>query len=365
VPRDSLALVYVGQKIFNDKSQKEYIKREIKSIGYKVVMEISKETFDSEILDLILSIFPRANILLAVSNDKSPLVGRVLSTLLGDNLSLKGEILMPSDPKDSSDFSYTVEYLHSNINVLSIKRGKKLPHILLKPPVKERYLLLLDNESDISMLKAKIYKNPLINLNFTVERYFELDVYSRKEILSFGHFLKKITLKAIKKDSILKAIIEYLSAKNMKITFAESCTGGALANRFISFSGASAIIDGSFVTYSNEIKSSWLGVNENTLIKFGAVSRECVYEMAEGARRKAKADIAIAISGIAGPGGAVEGKPVGTVYICIKSDSKEVIKRLNLDGDRVYIQQKSVDWAIYLLILAFGDDFFDFFSKRS
>jgi nicotinamide-nucleotide amidase len=176
--------------------------------------------------------------------------------------------------------------------------------------------------------------------------------------------IDKNLLEIAKKDSTIKNLIEYFSEEKKRLTFAESCTGGALVNRFISFPGSSNIIDGSLVTYSNRIKMEWLGVKAETLEKFGAVSSECVEEMAKGARERLKADISIAVSGIAGPSGAVEGKPVGTVFVAVNNGSKITTERLELKGSRNEIQKCSVDWAICLLILS-EKKFFDFFSKNS
>ena len=101
----------------------------------------------------------------------------------------------------------------------------------------------------------------------------------------------------------------------MKITFAESCTGGLLASSITRINGASAVFDGSLVTYANQIKEDWINVSPQTLITHGAVSEHTVVEMANGALDKSNADIVVAVSGVAGPTGGSEDKPVGTVNI--------------------------------------------------
>jgi len=144
-------------------------------------------------------------------------------------------------------------------------------------------------------------------------------------------------------------IIEILKAKKQSITFAESCTGGRIASAFTAISGASSVLNGSAVTYSNEIKSQWLGVKENTLINHGAVSHECVKEMLEGISKMAKADYAIAVSGIAGPTGGTIQKPVGTVYIGIKTPKDIIINCYLFKGDREDVQNQATGKSIEIL----------------
>jgi nicotinamide-nucleotide amidase len=144
-------------------------------------------------------------------------------------------------------------------------------------------------------------------------------------------------------------IIEILREKKETITFAESCTGGRIASKFTAISGASSVLNGSCVTYSNEIKSEWLGVKEKTLLKYGAVSKECVEEMLKGIIKLANANYAIAVSGIAGPTGGTEEKPVGTVYIGILNSTNIMVEKYLFKGDRESIQKQATDMAIDFL----------------
>ena len=144
-------------------------------------------------------------------------------------------------------------------------------------------------------------------------------------------------------------IINTLKEKNQTITFAESCTGGRIASAFTAISGASSVLNGSVVSYDNEIKSQWLGVKEQTLIEHGAVSKECVEEMLKGVLKMANADCAIAVSGIAGPTGGTDEKPVGTVYLGIQTTEKTIIELHLFKGDRELVQEQAKDTAIALL----------------
>ena len=143
-------------------------------------------------------------------------------------------------------------------------------------------------------------------------------------------------------------IIKTLKNKNQTITFAESCTGGRIASAFTAISGASSVLNGSVVSYANEIKSSWLGVKEETLIKHGAVSAACVEEMLKGVVKMADANHAIAVSGIAGPTGGTEEKPVGTVYLGVYIKGHLTVEHHLFLGDREAVQEQATDTAIEL-----------------
>ena len=143
-------------------------------------------------------------------------------------------------------------------------------------------------------------------------------------------------------------IINILKEKKQTITFAESCTGGRIASAFTAISGASSVLNGSVISYANEIKSQWLEVKEETLITYGAVSKECVEEMLKGIIKLASADCAIAVSGIAGPTGGTDMKPVGTVYIGIQIKGNIVVEHSLFKGGREAVQEQAKDTAIAL-----------------
>jgi nicotinamide-nucleotide amidase len=146
-------------------------------------------------------------------------------------------------------------------------------------------------------------------------------------------------------DNIEK-IIQKLTQQKQTISFAESCTGGRIAAVFTSVSGASVVLNGSVVTYSNEIKHQWLGVEVDVLEKYGAVSKECVSQMLGGIQKMAQSDYAIAVSGIAGPTGGTELKPVGTVYIGLLTPPNTEIFHCHFEGNREEVQERSTQFAI-------------------
>jgi len=135
-------------------------------------------------------------------------------------------------------------------------------------------------------------------------------------------------------DLLEKSIGDLLLERKLSIGTAESCTGGYLAHLITSVPGSSAYFKGSIIAYSNEIKENTLGVKNETLQQFGAVSEQTVTEMISGALSILKTDIAIAISGVAGPGGGSEEKPVGTVFIGIGDKNKTIVKKLSFTNHR-------------------------------
>ena len=140
-----------------------------------------------------------------------------------------------------------------------------------------------------------------------------------------------------------------LIEKGKTLAVAESCTGGRLADAFINYPGSSAYFMEGDVTYSNDAKMRCLGVRSETLDTVGAVSEECAKEMAEGCRRHAGTDYALSTTGYAGPDGGEPGKPVGTVFIALASETGTIVKRLNLFGNRDRIRHSAVLNALDLL----------------
>lgn len=131
-----------------------------------------------------------------------------------------------------------------------------------------------------------------------------------------------------------KELVCLLKERNMSITFAESCTGGLCAANITRVAGASSVFKGSAVTYCDEIKGSLIGVSKQTLEKYTVYSRECANEMSKGVKELLGAQIAIGITGIAGPSGATKNDPVGTVYVSLCSKEAHFCKRFVFDLDR-------------------------------
>ncbi|WP_339722890.1 nicotinamide-nucleotide amidohydrolase family protein [uncultured Paraglaciecola sp.] len=137
-----------------------------------------------------------------------------------------------------------------------------------------------------------------------------------------------------------------LAAKGWQISCAESCTGGGVGYAITSISGSSAWFKKGFITYSNDAKQQMLGVSEHTLNQYGAVSAQTVEEMAVGAATYAKAEVAVAISGIAGPDGGTPEKPVGTVWFGFFIDGQSSSQKLLIDGNRETVRIKAIEFAL-------------------
>lgn len=135
-------------------------------------------------------------------------------------------------------------------------------------------------------------------------------------------------------DSMENALVMHLRERGMTLACAESCTGGLIAKRITDLAGCSDVFLGGCVTYANEAKEKLIGVKHETLEGFGAVSEQTAREMAKGVRLALGADVGIATTGIAGPGGGTPDKPVGTVYIAVSTEEGEWVKLLNLSPKR-------------------------------
>ena len=145
-----------------------------------------------------------------------------------------------------------------------------------------------------------------------------------------------------------KRVIEKLRERGLLLATAESCTGGLCAKRLTDVAGASQVFCGGVVSYTNDVKMRLLGVKEETLAQFGAVSGETAREMAEGARQATDADVAVSVTGVAGPSSDEMGNVVGTVFIAFSSEQETVSEKLQLSGDREKIREQSVNAMLWL-----------------
>ena len=148
----------------------------------------------------------------------------------------------------------------------------------------------------------------------------------------------------------MNSIVKKLNKKRLKISFAESCTGGLLASEITSVSGASKVFGLGLVTYSNQAKISVLKVNKNIIEKYGAVSPECCEAMVKNLAKISKAQINVSITGIAGPNGGTKTKPVGLVYIGVKNKNKILItKNIFKQKSRKAIQNSTVKRTLEII----------------
>ena len=150
--------------------------------------------------------------------------------------------------------------------------------------------------------------------------------------------------------NLANKLVKKLIQKKLKISFAESCTGGMLSSTITSISGSSKVFNLGLVTYSNKVKIDILKVPKKIISKYGAVSSECCLSMVKNLSKISKADISVSITGIAGPNGGTKLKPVGLVYIGIKNRNKIIIKEnLFKNQNRISIQKASVITSLKII----------------
>lgn len=145
-------------------------------------------------------------------------------------------------------------------------------------------------------------------------------------------------------------LVAQLGARGWRLALAESCTGGLVAARITAVPGASAVLIGGVVAYHNDVKRDLLGVPAELLASCGAVSTETALAMARGVRQLLRADLAASVTGIAGPGGGSEAKPVGLVFVAVAGPAHADVERCVLGGSREEVRAQAVEKALTLLL---------------
>ncbi|MDD3999574.1 MAG: CinA family nicotinamide mononucleotide deamidase-related protein [Bacilli bacterium] len=177
-----------------------------------------------------------------------------------------------------------------------------------------------------------------------------MSAYYKQAIFEFRKLMAEYIISE-NGESIEEVVVKLLKAKNYRLSIAESCTGGLLTSMVVGVKGASEVFSEGFVTYSNQAKMKYLQVAEETIKKYGVVSKEVVLEMIAGLKRLNNAEVRVAISGIAGPSGGSVEKPVGLVYYAI-GINEEISEAKIFSGNRKQVQRKTCLWVLYQLFLA-------------
>ncbi|TKX33120.1 CinA family protein [Campylobacter aviculae] len=358
-------LFLVGDELEMNDNFRDYIYRSYKK-KFKEICEIRfQNKTDKELPFLLEKLLMEYDfITLFTTPNHYATIAKILATLNEDALVLKEDNLVPDKAYFSKD-SFICDFIHSKINVIKATIGQKLPEILgdIKPNFTYFCLFGIDDESAVVLLdtltksyeveikSSKILEN-LTLIKATCASFGKLDGFLTSVKNLFG---QKIFLG---KDPI-ELIVSKLLEKNLKISFAESCTGGLCASTLTQFSGVSQIFEGSIVSYSNRIKHEWLGISESYLQDGKEYSERCVYFMLKGVFKTAKPDFALAISGVAGENdeGLVKS---GTIYIgAMFKDGTFVQETLYLDGDRKLIQKQAMI-AAFCLLLKLKPEIFEF-----
>jgi nicotinamide-nucleotide amidase len=217
-------------------------------------------------------------------------------------------------------------------------------------------------ESDVEQVVAPVYKtftNPRttilggaseVELQLVAQASTEAEAEERIEALASG--LRAVLPGRIHSEDgreLHEVVAALLKERKLKLALAESCTGGLLAARLTSVPGASAFFERGCVTYSNASKSDLLGVDPRLIESHGAVSEEVARAMADGARGSAGADLAVAITGIAGPDGGTAEMPVGLVFVALAGAAGDRVRRLQLIGDRDRVRRQACVIALEMV----------------
>lgn len=329
--------------------------------GYPLVM-------DDEALDFIKTYFKNRGIKMTKNNEKQALVpegcivfhndcgtapGMAIEGVEGSRLEGRAAILLPGPPREMKAMfeKSALPYLKSrtsstlvskNVQLLGI--GESTAESILRPLIDESLnptIAPYAKAGEVRMrvtARAKTSDEASAMCDALIEKIRATEV---------GRFIYGIDVGSVENAVLLK-----LRAEGKTLATAESCTGGFIAKRLTDIPGSSDVFVGSAVTYANEAKIKMLGVKPETLEKWGAVSEAVAIEMADGIRRALGADVGISTTGIAGPGGGTDEKPVGTVWIAISTEKGTRARLLTLSPqrDRDYIRTVSGTNALSLVL---------------
>ena len=358
----NIELVYIDSTVYLNKALTDMVERKIqkKNLFAKSIRKIPY--IDSTLMDFMREVYAKeGNYCIIASAEAYPVLSKILSTLTNDTLIATGDTLHPASASKVKEHSFKLRTDKGNYNVLSVKSGATLPDILYDSEERSSIWQLFGTKDDLKDLKRHAADNHFkFDFFEKIDGWWEIDTQSSYRMDKFVQYSEDMIL--LRSNNIFDSIIEFLSSEGEMISFAESCTGGLIASSLTSRSGSSNILNGSVVSYANEIKHQWLNVDEAILENPGAVSSECVKEMAEGARKLAQSDMALATSGIAGPTGGTPLKPVGTVYIAFADGENTVTQHLCLKGDRNSIQYQAMMHAVKLMIWKKKKNFEKFFK---
>lgn len=262
----------------------------------------------------------------------------------------KTAILLPGPPNEMKPMfeEYIIPYLQKNQPEIIVSQMVKISGIG-ESQVAEEIQDLIESQTNPTI--APYAKTGEVHLRVTAGA--ENEKACRKLIKPVVKELKKRFGENVfatdESKTLEEAVIDLLREKNLKLSLAESLTGGMIAQRIVNVSGASEVFGYGFVTYSNKAKHKCLGVKKSTLKEQGAVSAKCAREMAKGACRASGADIGISVTGLAGPGGGTKETPVGTVFMGCCYKGRTIAKEFHFTGNRMRIREQTTAHALAML----------------
>ncbi len=261
----------------------------------------------------------------------------------------KTAVLLPGPPGELIPMmeNQVIPYFQSKSDSILCSRMIKICGIG-ESTVEDRLLDLIDSQSNPTI--ATYAKTREVHVRVTAKAATEEEA---EQLLA--PVVKEITARFPKevfttdeRENLEDVVVRLLKEQGLTFTAAESCTGGLLAARLVNVPGASDVFRGSFVTYSDKAKHRMLGVRKKTLHRYTAVSAETAAEMAAGARDEGKADIAVSVTGIAGPDGGTEERPVGLVFIGCAEEDRIVVEEYRFRGNRAKIRDQAAEMALDL-----------------
>lgn len=286
---------------------------------------------------------------------------KIIATLNKDSLVFQDDILVPSKTLNSSQNSFLTQISRCKINLLKISLDERLPELLSKPKINFAFFCLRDIDEDSAII-----------LLDTLAKSYKIDILSTS-LLSNLVLIKAISTQFSRLESFLQAVdnlfrqklilaknpLEFIASKLMqrelKISFAESCTAGLCAAELAKFNGISSIFEGSIISYSKRLKHEWLGVSD--LVLQNEYSDKCVYFMLKGVFKTSACDFALAISGVAGDEDD-KGVKAGTIFIgAMYRDGSFLQEQLHIKGERNFVRHQAV-LASFMLMLKLKPEVF-------
>ena len=316
-----------------------------KSLNLKLLNNTNMENNIKKIFESLNKPMPVNNLKQSYIPEGAKFLNNAIGTAPGIMLNRDNKkiFLLPGPPKEMELMlnNEVIPLIHENFNI-----------------IKKSINIIGIGESELEMqIKDLINRDPNITIaTFAKDGEIEIKVIGKGENRNLINTKIKEIIDIIDErfheyiygfDNLPIEFIVYniLKEKEFKIGFCESCTGGLISSRFSRIPGVSYVFDRGIVTYSNNAKIEEVGVKAQTLEKYSAVSAETALEMALGLLKLANLDLTLSVTGIAGPDGGTEDKPIGTVYLCICSKNKYIVKKYNFIGDREAIQNKTASIA--------------------
>lgn len=354
-----VTLFLADSQIYRNRALVDALKRKIEAGAREIgsIHYLHLPSDEKSLSDVLTEGFERSSDLcIAAAPDTFALIRQILRERKSSTTGTEGSA------DSSEETSLLLKLNDLDCNLLLLRSGEEIPQIKLAPGKRESVWQFFGSEEELHTLYA-LARERGVAFDFfeEIEGWYRLHTRERYSLERLLPSSSDCLL--FPSENIFDSCIALFGERGERITFAESCTGGLIASSFTARAGSSALLDGSVISYANRIKSGWLNVDEKILEKYGAVSRECVKAMAEGARLLARSEIALATSGIAGPTGGTDLKPIGTVYIAVSSSEGTETLHLRLKGDRNYIQYQAMMHVLRLMIEQKKEIFKKFFKN--